>query len=56
MTSAQFAQFIVEETEKWGKVVNFAGIKADRSWVAALLHLFWPRVRKGVKTASRAAK
>jgi tripartite-type tricarboxylate transporter receptor subunit TctC len=29
MTSAEFAQFIVEETEKWGKVVKFAGIKAD---------------------------
>jgi len=29
MTSGEFAQFIVEETEKWGKVVKFAGIKAD---------------------------
>ena len=28
-TSAEFAQLIVEETEKWGKVVKFAGIKAD---------------------------
>jgi len=29
MTSAEFAQFIVEETEKWGKVVKFAGIKPE---------------------------
>ena len=28
-TSAEFAQFIVEETEKWGKVVKFAGIKPE---------------------------
>jgi tripartite-type tricarboxylate transporter receptor subunit TctC len=26
---ADFGQFIAEETEKWGKVVKFAGIKAD---------------------------
>jgi tripartite-type tricarboxylate transporter receptor subunit TctC len=26
---AEFAQFIAEETEKWGKVVKFAGIKAE---------------------------
>src|SRR5215471_12828985 len=26
---ADFAKFIVDETEKWGKVVKFAGIKAD---------------------------
>jgi tripartite-type tricarboxylate transporter receptor subunit TctC len=26
---ADFGQFIVKETEKWGKVVKFAGIKAD---------------------------
>jgi tripartite-type tricarboxylate transporter receptor subunit TctC len=26
---ADFGKFIVEETEKWGKVVRFAGIKAD---------------------------
>ena len=26
---ADFGKFIVEETEKWGKVVKFAGIKAD---------------------------
>ena len=24
-----FAKFIAEETEKWGKVVKFAGIKAQ---------------------------
>jgi len=29
MTSGQFAKFIVEETEKWGKVVKSAGIKAE---------------------------
>jgi tripartite-type tricarboxylate transporter receptor subunit TctC len=29
MTPAEFAKFVVEETEKWGKVVKFAGIKAD---------------------------
>jgi tripartite-type tricarboxylate transporter receptor subunit TctC len=29
MTSGEFAKFIVEETEKWGKVVEFAGIKAE---------------------------
>jgi tripartite-type tricarboxylate transporter receptor subunit TctC len=28
-SSADFGKFIVEETEKWGKVVKFAGIKAD---------------------------
>jgi tripartite-type tricarboxylate transporter receptor subunit TctC len=26
---ADFAKFIAEETEKWGKVVKFAGIKAE---------------------------
>jgi tripartite-type tricarboxylate transporter receptor subunit TctC len=26
---ADFGKFIVDETEKWGKVVKFAGIKAD---------------------------
>ena len=29
MTSGEFAQFIAEETEKWGKVVKSAGIKAE---------------------------
>ena len=29
MTSGEFAKFIVEETEKWGKVVKFAGIKPE---------------------------
>jgi tripartite-type tricarboxylate transporter receptor subunit TctC len=28
-TSAEFEKFIGEETEKWGKVVKFACIKAD---------------------------
>jgi tripartite-type tricarboxylate transporter receptor subunit TctC len=27
MTPAEFAKFVVDETEKWGKVVKFAGIK-----------------------------
>jgi hypothetical protein len=26
---SDFGKFIVEETEKWGKVVKFVGIKAD---------------------------
>jgi tripartite-type tricarboxylate transporter receptor subunit TctC len=26
---ADFGKLIVEETEKWGKVVKFAGVKAD---------------------------
>jgi tripartite-type tricarboxylate transporter receptor subunit TctC len=29
MTSAEFTKFVVGETEKWGRVVKFAGIKAD---------------------------
>jgi tripartite-type tricarboxylate transporter receptor subunit TctC len=29
MTSADFGKFIADETEKWGKVVTFAGIKAE---------------------------
>jgi tripartite-type tricarboxylate transporter receptor subunit TctC len=29
MTSGEFAKFIVEETEKWGKVVKIAGIKTE---------------------------
>src|SRR5215510_7268452 len=29
MTPAGFGRFIAEETEKWGKVVKFTGIKAD---------------------------
>ena len=28
-SSSDFGKLIVEETEKWGKVVKFAGIKAD---------------------------
>lgn len=28
-TSADFGKFIAEETEKWGKVVKFAGLKPD---------------------------
>jgi tripartite-type tricarboxylate transporter receptor subunit TctC len=28
-TPADFAKLIADETEKWGKVVNFAGLKAD---------------------------
>jgi tripartite-type tricarboxylate transporter receptor subunit TctC len=26
---SEFGKFIADETEKWGKVVKFAGIKAD---------------------------
>jgi tripartite-type tricarboxylate transporter receptor subunit TctC len=29
MTSADFGTFIAKETEKWGKVVKFAGIKPE---------------------------
>ena len=29
MTPADFGKFIADETEKWGKVVKFVGIKAD---------------------------
>jgi tripartite-type tricarboxylate transporter receptor subunit TctC len=29
MSSADFAKFIADETEKWGKVVRAAGIKAE---------------------------
>ena len=29
MTPAEFEKFIADETEKWGKVVKFAGIRAD---------------------------
>jgi len=29
MSPAEFATFIADETEKWGKVVKFAGIKAE---------------------------
>jgi tripartite-type tricarboxylate transporter receptor subunit TctC len=29
VSSAEFAKFIGEETEKWGKVVKFAGMKAE---------------------------
>jgi hypothetical protein len=28
-SAADFRKFISAETEKWGKVVKFAGIKAD---------------------------
>ena len=28
-TPADFGKIIADETEKWGKVVKFAGIKAD---------------------------
>jgi hypothetical protein len=29
MTPADFRKFIADETDKWGKVVKFVGIKAD---------------------------
>jgi hypothetical protein len=29
MSSADFAKFIADETEKWSKVVRAAGIKAE---------------------------
>jgi tripartite-type tricarboxylate transporter receptor subunit TctC len=29
LSPADFAKFIADETEKWAKVIKFAGIKAD---------------------------
>jgi hypothetical protein len=29
MTPADFGRFVANDIEKWGKVVKFAGIKAD---------------------------
>ena len=29
MTSSEFAKLIADETEKWAKVIKFAGIKAE---------------------------
>jgi tripartite-type tricarboxylate transporter receptor subunit TctC len=29
MTRAEFAKFVVDEIEKWGKVIRAAGIKAE---------------------------
>jgi tripartite-type tricarboxylate transporter receptor subunit TctC len=29
MTPADFGRFITDETEKWGKVVNFADLKVE---------------------------
>ena len=29
MTPSEFEKFVVEETEKWAKVIKFAGIKAE---------------------------
>jgi tripartite-type tricarboxylate transporter receptor subunit TctC len=29
MTPAEFGKFIADETEKWAKVVKFAGIKPE---------------------------
>ena len=29
MTSAAFVKFMSDETDKWGKVIKFAGIKPD---------------------------
>jgi hypothetical protein len=29
MAPAEFGQYIVAETAKWGKVVTFANVKAD---------------------------
>ena len=29
MTSVEFTKFVIDETEKWGKVVKFAGIKVE---------------------------
>jgi hypothetical protein len=29
MTPAEFGKLVLDETEKWGKVVKFAGIKPE---------------------------
>ena len=29
MTTSEFEKFVVEETEKWAKVIRFAGIKPE---------------------------
>ena len=29
MTATEFGKFIADETEKWARVVKFAGIKAE---------------------------
>ena len=29
LSPAEFGKFLADETEKWGKVVKFAGIKAE---------------------------
>jgi tripartite-type tricarboxylate transporter receptor subunit TctC len=29
VTPAEFGKFIADETEKWGKVVKFAGLKVN---------------------------
>ena len=29
LTSAEFARFVADETDKWGKVIKAAGIKAE---------------------------
>jgi tripartite-type tricarboxylate transporter receptor subunit TctC len=29
MSPAEFGQFVVSETEKWGKVIKLAGIEAE---------------------------
>jgi hypothetical protein len=29
MTRAEFAKFVVDETEKWGKVIRAVNIKAE---------------------------
>jgi hypothetical protein len=31
MTPAEFGKLVAEETEKWGKVIRAANIKAERS-------------------------
>jgi hypothetical protein len=29
MTAAEFGKLVADETEKWGKVIKFAGIKPE---------------------------
>jgi len=29
MTPSEFEKFVVQETEKWAKVIKFAGIKSE---------------------------
>jgi len=49
-SAADFGKFIADETEKWGKVVKFAGVKAD--WHDVPIQIFLtPDKRMAAMTA-----